>query len=553
MRERTMMVVVAAVLATSAPVHAQESPPPLTGPPAKPQEAAGSNTPPKIGFDEAVRRSLTRNPTSVIAEQEVRRADALVQQVRATWLPTLNANATYTRLDHDRALNGNVIQGIDSINANLTLAIPLVAGKAWVATDRAKDNREFAKLNSVDVRRQIALATGRAYLTVVAQRRILETSIQARETAKAHEDFSRSRLEGGVGNRLDAVRAGQERATAETRVFNQTIALTRAQEALGVLIGENSPFDAGDANLGAPPPLGAALSEAEAKRSDVVALRERVDTAQRAVNDSWFDYLPALTAVGQPFYQNPSTLTLPTTGWQAQLLLTLPLYDGGFRYGAKHERDAIRDEAKTRLEGQVRQAKSEVRVAFEAVQRADDALSRAREASSLAGGVAAALAARLPRRRHVEHRGRRRRAASARRRDRGGDRRGHVASGPPRSPRRFGPLPGHALATLHGSWPDRARCAMTGPCVRSSLLRRSALPLPCPSDARAQIGAPPMIAASSRLAPKVDGEAAEGAPPIRARPDLDAPGQKRHEERRVPTPRRVAVLDGCGRARRRRV
>lgn len=377
-----MTLVMAAALATAAVAQGQEAnlPPPISSP----QAAAGGTPPPVISFDEAVKRSMTRNGQARIADQEVRRAQALVEQVRAAWLPIFTANATYTRLDHDRVLAGKTIVGIDSVNANLTLNVPLIAPSAWADTSRAKDNKAAAVLSAADVRRQLALSTGRAYLTVIAQRRILQTSLQARDTAKAHEEFSKSRFEGGVGNRLDAVRAGQERATAETRVFNQTIALTRAQEALGVLAADNGPLDATDVSLGEAPTLKAAIGEAERIRADVVAARQRLDANERSQDSSYTDYLPILNAVAQPFYQNPSTLTLPTTGWQAQLLLSIPIFDGGLRYGYKHERDALLAQSKARLEGQLRMARSEVRVAFEAVQRADDALSRAREASSLA-------------------------------------------------------------------------------------------------------------------------------------------------------------------------
>ena len=116
----------------------------------------------------------------------------------------------------------------------------------------------------------------------------------------------------------------------------------------------------------------------------MVVNREHAEFARRAVRDSYADYLPMLTGVAQPFYQTPSSLTTPTTGWQAQLLLSLPIFDGGNRYGLKHERDALYEQSKTKLEAVLKQARSEVRVAFEAVQRADDALARAREAAKLA-------------------------------------------------------------------------------------------------------------------------------------------------------------------------
>jgi outer membrane protein TolC len=351
--------------------------------PPRPAASLPHASPPAISFEEAIQRAMTRNTTFELAQQDVRRAEALVQQARSTWLPTLSANGTYTRLDADRELAGRVIQGADSLNANLLLTVPLVAPRQWVATARAKDNREIAKLTLADTRRQVALTAGRAYLTVIGQKRVLESSVQARDTARAHEEFSKSRLAGGVGNRLDAVRAAQERASSETRVQNQTIALARAQEALGIVLGENAPVDATDVALAAPPTLTTALSEAE-QRSDIVATKERVESARKSVRDSYAEYLPILTGVVQPFYQNPATLTFPTTGWQAQLLLSIPLFDGGNRYGLKHERDALYDQAKSRLDAALRQARSEVRIGFEAVQRADDALAQAREAAKLA-------------------------------------------------------------------------------------------------------------------------------------------------------------------------
>lgn len=374
------------LLVATSDARAQEAPPataPVGPAPAGPSSVAGRAAP-KVTFDDAIQRTMTRNPNNQLAAEDIRRSEALVTQARSTWLPTLSANATYTRLDSDRVLTGRVIQGADSLNANVLLTVPLIAPKAWAATARARDNREIAKLTFAETRRQVAISAARAYLTVIAQHRVLQSSEHARDTARAHEEFAKSRLAGGVGNKLDAVRAAQERATTETRVQNQSIALARAQEALGILLGENGPIDAEDTSLGTPPSLAAALGEAESKRGDIVASRERAEAARKAVRDSYADYMPILSGNVQPFYQNPATLTLPTTGWQAQLLLSLPLFDGGNRYGLRHERTAVHEQAKIRLDAALRTARSEVRVAFEAVQRADEALSQARDAAKLA-------------------------------------------------------------------------------------------------------------------------------------------------------------------------
>ena len=66
------------------------------------------------------------------------------------------------------------------------------------------------------------------------------------------------------------------------------------------------------------------------------------------------------------------------------MLLTVPFYDGGLRYGLADERAALTAEAHTQYESLVRQAKSDVRVAFEAVKRAEAALVAANDAARLA-------------------------------------------------------------------------------------------------------------------------------------------------------------------------
>src|SRR5215831_8763719 len=56
----------------------------------------------RIDFAEAIRRALARNPTVATALADIQRADALVQEARAGWLPTLVGYGQYTLLDHER-------------------------------------------------------------------------------------------------------------------------------------------------------------------------------------------------------------------------------------------------------------------------------------------------------------------------------------------------------------------------------------------------------------------------------------------------------------------
>jgi len=351
--------------------------PAFAAPPAPPME--------RLTLDEAVRRAIARNPTALIAEEEIRRAEGIVKEVRAGSLPTLTANASATRLDDARRLDNRVVTPLNYRNANANLTIPLFAPQRWLAWKNSAAQVEIARLSSEDARRAVAVATARAYISVMAQHRLVQITVQARDSARAHLEDAHARFEVGSGNRLDEVRAAQEVASDEAQLAQAETGLSRAREVLGVLVGADGPIEVGEQlALPALPLPEDALRDAEDNRPDVLASKQRTESAHDVLRDSWADYMPLLSAVAQPFYNSPATSTVPETGWQAQLVLTIPLFDGGFRYGVRRERSAIFEESKAQLEGLLRQARSEVRAAFEAVRGADDSLRSARQAARLA-------------------------------------------------------------------------------------------------------------------------------------------------------------------------
>jgi outer membrane protein TolC len=132
------------------------------------------------------------------------------------------------------------------------------------------------------------------------------------------------------------------------------------------------------------PTFNDAMNGAEKVRPDVQARHEATRAAVRTVDDAWADYMPYLNLIAFPFYQEPPTTTLPHTGWEAELVLTVPFYDGGLRYGQQHQRKAFAEEARLTAEATLRQARSDVRVAFEEIQRADIALDQATQSAAFA-------------------------------------------------------------------------------------------------------------------------------------------------------------------------
>lgn len=374
----------AVLLGRPAFAQAVTAPGPVTLPPREAEEV--QNGPERILLADAVSRALARNPSAVVAYDEIRRAMALVEETRSAALPTLGGTISYTRLNRELVTNStppSLIVPESQVGANVSLTVPIIATKPWAQWSQAKDAVVVARASALDVRRTVAVAVARAYLAIVAQKRVIEAAVRARDTDRAHYEFAHQRFVGGVGNRIDEVRADQQLQSDEALIQNEYAGLTSDREALGVLVAGAGPLDAEEPNLQVSMDLGQGLSDAE-HRPDVVLSDDKVRTAQHAVRDNWTDYMPTLTGILEPFYWNPPTISQQETGWQAQLILTVPVYDGGLRYGQEKERALLRDEAMTSLDGVLRQARSDVRTAFEEVRRADAALAASKQASELA-------------------------------------------------------------------------------------------------------------------------------------------------------------------------
>ncbi len=339
-----------------------------------------------VTFQDAVQHALSLHPAMRVAEQDAARALAQLDQARAPSLPSLSANGTFTRLDDDRRLADRLVLGKEQLSANVQLAVPLVNTPRWAQWYRAAKAADAARATADDVKRQVAVNAARAWLSVLAQRRVVLAATSARDAAKAHLDFASQRFAGGVGTRLDELRAAQEFAVSSTQLETALSSLVRAQETLGVVTGSEVPLDvvSEEPDFTGADTLPQSLEQVERARLDVKAARTRKETSEAATRTDWLDYLPLLNAVFQPFYQNPPSLTQPLTGWQLNVVLQLPLYEGGLRYGQAKERRANARTADAQLEGALRQARSEVRTAFEQVTHADLALGSARDAARLA-------------------------------------------------------------------------------------------------------------------------------------------------------------------------
>ncbi len=102
------------------------------------------------------------------------------------------------------------------------------------------------------------------------------------------------------------------------------------------------------------------------------------------MTDVYQQFLPTLSGVALLDWTNLQQGPVPATAFSLEALLTVPIWDGGIRYGNLRQMQALRDEAARTLEEMRRQAQVQVDQAARGVALAQHQRDVARTARDLA-------------------------------------------------------------------------------------------------------------------------------------------------------------------------
>jgi outer membrane protein TolC len=361
--------VVVALLAFAAPLYAQ---------PPTPAE--------RVTFREAIARATERNPSVKIAAAGILRAQGLLAQTRAATRPQINGNVTSTTLNRGVKFEDTTVTPQSSVTATLDLRMPLYAPALWAQRAEAQEAIEVAALSVAEAKRQTALATADAYLTILARRRVVDVNTRAGVTARAHCDQATQLEEQGAGSRLNRLRAQQELSVTEGQTESARLALYRAQEALGVLLVADGPVDAAD-EPDFSPRMETGSAATLMGRSDLKLFAAQQTQAEHVLDNAAKSKLPFFQGIFQPQSTYPSQFFTPSNTWRLLLQVDVPIFDSGARAADRVVRQSSLDVTRATLAGATSSATSEVRAAREAVASAGRELASAQAAASQAQEV----------------------------------------------------------------------------------------------------------------------------------------------------------------------
>jgi outer membrane protein TolC len=346
-------------------------------------------------WEEVLTLVRARSTDLRIAFDEVEKAEGQSRIALAGALTQINATGSLTH---------NFLQGTYPISPSQSFAYPtrnVLAGqiglvqpvfspRAWYAVGTAHRAEDAARMTLEDRKRILATDVAGALVAEIAAERVAELNRVGLRQALERLSLAHRREDLGSGSRLDVVRAEQDVDAARAAVVSGDEAARQDREALGLALGIAEP-------VGAAPGLnidglvndtgtGCKLVGAVDERADLRALHQQVDIAARGVKDIWFQFSPTVTFQSAVSASN-DVLAIPSTTWNIEGVLTIPIWDGGARYGELRQAKAQKDEAEQNLVAQRRAVVIEIEQARRAVDVAEDSRKVAADAETHARQV----------------------------------------------------------------------------------------------------------------------------------------------------------------------
>ena len=205
----------------------------------------------RVTFEEAVSRAIEHHPTVGEAAQAILRAQALLDQSKSVFRPSLYGDVAVVTLDAARGFDGFETSRGRRRRSTRRSRFPILDAAGWAAKNRAADQVEIARISAEETRRQVATTAAQAYLAVIAAQR----QTRDRDPQPGHGPGPRGLRKGPARRRQGQPpqpRALDRRSAARPRLQLELAELfvRQAQEALGVAVFADAPLDAnGDPDL----------------------------------------------------------------------------------------------------------------------------------------------------------------------------------------------------------------------------------------------------------------------------------------------------------------
>jgi len=380
-----------------------------------------------ITLDQAVRLGLITNRELALARANMYTAQGKTKEARAALSPTLGSALDIVRLNDsvanktllvddpqnfNKPIGGEVVnQNVQQLLASVTAQLPIdISGTIHVATDQARFQELAYRLDVDRTRNQIVSDVKAAFYDVLRAKALQKVAEEDLKNTQDRLKDAESKLAARVVTKFDVLRAQTDVAAAQQNVIVAKNTVKTDLAVLNMVLGIKvttplevaetgaviEPALAGSANVQTDESLGpefeSDLKEALIQRPEIQVASASIEAAQKGVTFARRSQMPSLNlSWGYLYAPNAGGTTPLVHTWNAQAVLSLPIFDGGLARARRQEArgvlagaETLRREAVDQVTLEVEQAYLSVNEARQRVEVANQSLNQATEAFNLA-------------------------------------------------------------------------------------------------------------------------------------------------------------------------
>ncbi|HEY0795836.1 MAG TPA: TolC family protein, partial [Acidisarcina sp.] len=334
------------------------------------EKATGEMLP--LTLDDAIQRGLRHNLGVILSSVNTRTAAGQRLQELQGLLPSVNASAKEAVQQVDLQAQGLRIPGFPAIigpfgytDIRGSLSWSLINISSLQNYLASRHNFEATQLSLADARDMVVLSVGNAYLTCVAEAARID-AVQAQvATAKVSLDQAASNHQAGTAPLLDELRARVDYQTQQQSLISTQNQFEKDKIALARTIGlpldqkftlsDTAPYAAMDAI-----DVDSAVKQALENRSDLRAMQQQVEGAERSKAAATAERLPTVTFNGDYGDIGPTLGHSHGTG-DAVGEVDVPVFEEARLRGDARRADAQLDQRRAQLSDLRGQVSADVR------------------------------------------------------------------------------------------------------------------------------------------------------------------------------------------------
>jgi multidrug efflux system outer membrane protein len=305
---------------------------------------------------ELIKTSLTNNYDLAAAVSRVEQARQVAAEARAQYFPAIN----YTSISsygHNQFINSPASNSPGAQGFFLGIASAAWEADVWGRIRRLNEGARAQYLATEAARRGVMLTlasdVSEAYFELLGLRLQLDVARKTTQAYAATLKLFTERLQGGVGNELQASRAAADLASASGNIPMLERQIAMKENQINLLMGKNpGPIETRATLLGEniPPEVPAGLPSALLeRRPDVLSAEQRVRYANAQIGMAKSAYFPSIgltTFFGKLSTPLAELISGNTNAWSLAGNFSGPIFRGGALKAKNRQAVAYWEEAK---------------------------------------------------------------------------------------------------------------------------------------------------------------------------------------------------------------